>query len=299
MTVDRNSELKSTELLVDADRFDPAIAEFQRFAHEQADTWTTVAMLVDLLLSAGETAAAEARPSEALAYLSVVANWRVARRDQTGATELQARMDGLELEEIEAQLELARSGTSIGCAVEQFPPTASKVRPAHAPDVKVRAMHARACMAQGDAVGAAEHLMAEMADGDPSLLLTIAEIQLRGGKLDRGVAVAEKVITDDPSFAGAVARLGVELAARQPDAGFLLVDMAVNVWIPQSQWRAAADAFGEFVARAPDCAPALVRLQEISTAASHTADEKRVILPFRPLLSAEAQSRTAISTASG
>jgi hypothetical protein len=141
-------------------------------------------------------------------------------------------------------------------------------------------------MAQGDAAGAAEHLMAEMADGDPSLLLTIAEIQLRGGQLDRGVAVAERVITDHPSFAGAVARLGVELAAHQTDAGFMLVEMAVNVWALQSQWRAAADAFEEFVAQVPDCMPALVRLQKLSSAAAHAADEKRVILPFPPLLSA-------------
>lgn len=292
MTVDRNLVLKGTELLVAAGCFDLAIAEFQIFVHEQPDDRATAAMLADLFQRAGETAAAEARSSEALAYLSVVANWRVARGDHTGAAELHARIDRLELDEIEAQIELARGGASIACVVEQLTPSVSKVRPTHAPDVTVRATDARACVARGDAVGAAEHLTPEMADGDPSLLLTIGEIQLRGGKLDRGIALVERVITDDPSFADAVARLGVELAARQPDAGFLLVEMAANVFTTQSQWRAAAAAYEEFVAQAPDYAPAIVRLQEIAAAVSHPADEKRV-LPFRPLSSAPAQSRIA------
>lgn len=291
MTTDRNSVLKCAEHLVDAGRFDLAIAEFERFVREQPDDGATAAILADLFLRAGETAAAEGRPCD-LTSLSVVANWREARGDQAGAAKLRARLDGLELADIEAQIGLARGATGVDRATEQPHPSVSKVSLPHAQDVKARAACARDCVARGDAVGAAEYLMPEMADGDPSLLLTIAEIQLRGGFLDRGIALVERVLADDPAFAGAVAGLGVELAARQPDAGFLLVEMAANTWLAQSQWRAAIGAFEELAAQAPDCTPALVRLQDILAAAPHATDEKRVI-PFRPLSSSCVRSRTA------
>ena len=141
-------------------------------------------------------------------------------------------------------------------------------------------------------MGAAALLTTDMADGDRSLLLTIAEIQLRGGSLDRGLALVERIIADDPALAGAVASLGVDLAARQPDAGFLLVEMAADAWLAQSQWRAAIGAFEALAAQAPDCAPARVRLQELEAEAPHAPDDKRVI-PFRPLPSSQPRSRTA------
>lgn len=260
MIPDSTAFFTATELLVRAGRFDLAIAEFQRFVRERPDDWATANMVADLLLRAGDTAATESRCSEALAYLSIVADWRVARGDERNASKLRARIDDLELADMEAQLELARG-----------------------PEIRDRASRARACVANGDAVGASEHLTAEMADGDPSLLLTIAEIQLRGGKLDRGIALMERVMSDDPSLAEDVARLGIEMAPRQPDAGFLLVEMAANVWTERSQWYAAAEVFEDFAAKAPDYAPALVRLHEIEAAAFEPPDEKSVILPFRPI----------------
>lgn len=276
---------------MEAGRYDLAIAEFQRFVREQPDDGATAAILADLFLRAGERAAADGRPCD-LTYLSVVANWREARGDQAGAAELRARIDCQELADIEAQIGLARGDTRVERAAEQPHPLVSKIRPPRAPDVKARAARARDCVARGDAVGAAEHLMPDMADGDPALLLTIAEIQFYGGSLDRGIALVERVIADDPALASAVARIGVGLAARQPDAGFLLVEMAANAWLVQSQWRAAIDAFEEFAAQAPDCTPARVRLREITAAAPHATDDKRVI-PFRPPSSSHARSRTA------
>ena len=260
MITESTAVFTGTELLVRAGRCDLAIAEFQRFVHEQPDDRATAGLVADLLVRAGDTAAGEGRCTEALEYLSIVANWRVALGDRAGAAELRARIDRLEVADTEAQLEQARTGTAA---------------------VQLRAARARACVAQGDAVGAAEHLTADMADGDPWLLLTIAEIHLRAGHLDRGLALVERAIGHDPSLANPVARLSLDVGARQPDAGFLLAEMAAHVWTTRSRWRAAASVFEDFVAQVPGYAPALVRLRDIEAAASVPSGEKRV-LPFLP-----------------
>lgn len=151
-------------------------------------------------------------------------------------------------------------------------------------DSRTHALHARCHVASGDAVGAAEHLTGEMAEGDPLLLLTIAEIQLRGGHLDPGIALAEQVLAAEPSSAGSLVRLGLDLAARRDDAGFLLVEMGANAWTMEGRWADAAAAFEALIALRPHYVPAAVRLREIEASASsvHAA----AVLPFRRLRTA-------------
>ena len=93
MTPDRDAILAGTELLVRAGRFDLAVAEFEKFVHEQPGAWPMAAMLADLFRRAGETAAAEGRSAEAIAYFGLVAKWRAARGDRLGADELRARVE--------------------------------------------------------------------------------------------------------------------------------------------------------------------------------------------------------------
>jgi hypothetical protein len=181
--------------------------------------------------------------------------------------ELRARIDRLELADLEAQIASARRGSDVvPDPVDQIPPSDSAHRD-HA-QLRHRVSQARACVARGDAVAAAEFLTPEMAGGDPSVLLTIAEIQLRGNRLDRGIALVERVIAQNALLAEAVAQLGIELAARHPEAGFLLVEMAADVWVTQSRWREAKRAFEEFVAEAPQHIPAVARLHEIEAASA-------------------------------
>ena len=66
-------------------------------------------------------------------------------------------------------------------------------------------------MERGDAAGAAEYLTAEMAGDDPALLFAIAEIQLRGGKLDEAVTLVEQAIEKHPALLGEAARLGADV----------------------------------------------------------------------------------------
>ena len=269
------------ELLVHAGRFDLAITEFERCVRGQPGDAETAAILADLCLRAGEAAADDGRCSEALAYLSVVANWRVSRGDAHGAAELHARIECLEVADAEAQIELARCAARVLPADQARGPFASTARPTHTPEMKLQASRARASVARGDAVAAAAHLTPGMAEGDPSLLLAIAEIQLRAGRFDQGIALIDRVIADRPSLADAVAQLGIEIARRDPDAGFLLVEMAADVWMARAEGQAAAGAFESFAAHVPGYAPALARLREIEAAAADPCEDHAVVIPFR------------------
>ena len=225
MTSDRDAILAGTELLVRTGRFDLAVAEFEQFVHEQPGAWPMAAMLADLFRRAGETAAAEGRSAEAIAYFSLVAKWRAARGDRLGADELRARIELLELDDVEAQLQVARTT-------------------AHEAEAKMRsaAALAREAVARGDATGAATHLTVDMAGGNASVLLTIAEVLLRGGQLDRGIAVADLAMAADHSLADAVARLGSGMAGREPNAGFLLMEMADVIRLQEAADHAAKSA---------------------------------------------------------
>jgi len=220
MTPDRDAVLAGTELLVRTGRFDLAVAEFERFVHEQPGAWPMAAMLADLFRRAGETAAAEGRSAEAIAYFGLVAKWRAARGDRLGADELRARIEILELDDVEAQLQVVRNDSHMRGA----------------------AALARDAVARGDALEAAVHLTAEMAGDNASILLTIAEVLLSAGQLDRGIAIADLAMTADHRLADAVARLGSEVAAREPNAGFLLIEMADVIRLQEAADRATKSA---------------------------------------------------------
>lgn len=193
------------------------------------------AMLADLFRRAGETAAAEGRSAEAIAYFGLVAKWRAARGDRLGAEELHARIEILELDDVEAQIEVVRRAAhEASAAVAGAPPCPANVREA--------AALARDAITRGDAAEAARHLTAEMAGGNAAVLLTIAEVLLRGGQLDRGIALADMAMSADRTLADAVARLGSEVAAHEPNAGFLLIEMADVIRLQEAADRAAKSA---------------------------------------------------------
>ena len=167
-----------------------------------------------------------------------------------------------ELAHLEAQLGLAHGRDERAPAADSRA-SVSRATSAKPVDLRHEAHQARQFLTRGDAVGAAKHLTAEMADGDPHLLMTIGEIQLRGGHLQRGTALVERALAQNLSLAGDVVRIGIELADRQPDAGFVLVEMAADTWAIQSDWPRAAAAFQQFIRLQPDYVPAHIRLREM------------------------------------
>ena len=118
-------------------------------------------------------------------------------------------------------------------------------------------------MARGDFSSAAEYLTVETAGDDSTLLLTVAEMQLRGGRIDEGVALVRRLLDQDPSLRDDVAQLGWNIAEHAPEAGFIVVELAADTAVAQSDWPAAAAVLQEFVTRLPSHIPALMRLVEI------------------------------------
>ena len=224
------------------------------------------------LVRSGEIAAADRRFSEAHGYFAAAADQCLVAGDAEAAAAIRARIDSLDLTEIQERLTVARLRTNSGGVLDLLNSSLrAAAQTSHAPDVRFKAQLARTFVQRGDAVAAAECLSPEMAGTDPQLLLTIAEIQLRGGKLDEGVAIIERVVASDASSLPTVVRLGIDAAPHAPGIGFRLVELAANQWCNKSNWAEAKAALEKFTSVAPDHAPARTRLTHVTAMASMTA----------------------------
>ncbi len=134
---------------------------------------------------------------------------------------------------------------------------------AHDYDNDLKAQLAKAFVARGDLATAAEYLTVETAGDDPALLMTVADIKLRGDQLEDGLAILRQLIEADPSRREDIALLGWSVAEQNPDNGFRAVELAAETAIAQDDWPGAAAALQEFVTRVPNHIPALMRLVEI------------------------------------
>ena len=190
-----------------------------------------------------------------------------------GAAAIRARIDSLDLTEVQERLTVARLRANSGGVLDLLNTSLrAAAQASYAPDTRFKAQLARTFVQRGDAVAAAECLSAEMAGSDPQLLLAIAEIQLRGGKLDEGVALVERVVAGDASSLASVVRLGTDVgsacARRSASASS---ELAVNRWCEKSNWAEAKTALEKFMTVAPDHAPAKTRLTHVTAMASMTA----------------------------
>ena len=122
---------------------------------------------------------------------------------------------------------------------------------------------ARTFIARGDFATAAEYLSVESAGDDPALLLTVADMQLRGDKFEKGLAIVRRLLEQDPSRREQIAVLGWSVADHKPDVGFSVVELAADAAVALADWPGAAAALQEFVTRVPNHIPALMRLVEI------------------------------------
>jgi tetratricopeptide (TPR) repeat protein len=130
-------------------------------------------------------------------------------------------------------------------------------------DTELRKNIARALLERGDLQGASEYMTAEIAGDDPALLMVLAEIQLRGGKTDDGMAVLRRMVAEDPARRNEVVALASKVAASSPEAGFLMVEVAAEASVAASEWESAASAIETYVTQVPTYIPALMRLVEI------------------------------------
>ncbi|HWF86382.1 MAG TPA: tetratricopeptide repeat protein [Vicinamibacterales bacterium] len=134
---------------------------------------------------------------------------------------------------------------------------------AHPEDTELSAEVARAFIARGDVATAAEYLTVETAGNDPKLLLTVADMRLRGEEVEEGMAIIRGLLDQDASRREQIALLGWAVAEQRPDAGFLVVELAANTAVAENDWPGAAAVLQEFVTRVPNHIPALMHLVEI------------------------------------
>jgi tetratricopeptide (TPR) repeat protein len=130
-------------------------------------------------------------------------------------------------------------------------------------DTDLRRTLAHALLERGDMKGAGEYMSAEIAGTNPALLMTLAEIQFRGGKTDDGMAVLRQLLAEDPARSDEIVALASKVAASSPEAGFLMVEVAAEASVAASQWESAAAAIEVYVTQVPTYVPALMRLVEI------------------------------------
>ena len=130
-------------------------------------------------------------------------------------------------------------------------------------DAELKTALARAFVARGDLTTAAEYLTVESAASDLRLLLTVAEMRMRGGQVEEGVEIVKRLLDEDPSRREDIALLGWGVAEQAPDAGFRIVELAADTAVAQGDWPGAAAALQEFVTRVTGHVPALMRLVEI------------------------------------
>jgi tetratricopeptide (TPR) repeat protein len=130
-------------------------------------------------------------------------------------------------------------------------------------DVALRAQLARTFVARGDSATAAEYLTEETAGDDPVLLLAVAGLHLRAGRIEEGVAIGRRLLAEDGGRRDQIAHVGWDVAEQSPEAGYAMVELAADMSVAESDWAHAAAALQEFVTRVPNHIPALMRLVEI------------------------------------
>ena len=138
-----------------------------------------------------------------------------------------------------------------------------KAAEAHPSDASVRAQLAKALLAQGEGAAARALVTSEVAGIDPDLLWTLAEMELRAGRVADGAKLLEQMVEADGSRRDALVTLGCSIAEANEDAGYECIEVAVRASVAADEWESAAAALNEFVNRVPNHIPALMRLVEI------------------------------------
>src|SRR5262249_12389792 len=130
-------------------------------------------------------------------------------------------------------------------------------------DTDLRRTLAQSLLDNDDLQGAGEDVTIQISRREPALLMTLAEIQFRGGKTSEGTAVVRQLLTDDPARRETILALASRIATSSPEAGFLMAEVVAEASVAASEWESAASAIEAYVVQVPTYIPALMRLVEI------------------------------------
>lgn len=233
-------------------------------------------------MSLAELSAKQGLLRDAKTYFNAVAAKRRARGNPRGADEIIVRLGELDPADIDARLAAAKvlaDGGDDTLAAEKYrqlyTTLLEKGRDADAidalreavrsdpTDVSGRAVLAKHAVAAGDFETARGYLDREAAGSDPTLLMVLADIELRSGQLDQGREMLPQLLSMDPALKGPIIELAWALSSVSADAAFVCVDAAVNASIAAADFEDAAAVLHEFVTRVPDQIQALLKLVEV------------------------------------
>jgi tetratricopeptide (TPR) repeat protein len=130
-------------------------------------------------------------------------------------------------------------------------------------DVDAKTQLVRSHLARKDLAQARRFLSPDVAGDDPELLWILAEMELRAGNVEEGLAILQKVVAAHPSRRDQLVLLGCSVADVSVDTAYQVIDLAASTALVNDEWADAAAALNEFVNREPRHIPALMRLVEI------------------------------------
>ncbi|MFL6280264.1 MAG: tetratricopeptide repeat protein [Vicinamibacterales bacterium] len=218
---------------------------------------------------------------DAKAYFSAVAARRRTRGDRKGADEITVRLGTIDPSDIEARIAgarvLALGGEDKRAAAlfrDLYADLIEKDRAgaiaalreavrSNPSDLDGRSILARSALASGDLESARGYLDRKSAGDDPGLLLALADIELRSGRLDEVRAILQQVLSVNGDSRQSVIDLAWNYSDSSPDAAFVCLDAAVDSAIAGREFDDAASLLQEFVTRRPAHVPALLKLVEV------------------------------------
>ena len=128
-------------------------------------------------------------------------------------------------------------------------------------DVETRTQLVRSHLAKNDLERARACLSGDITD--PELLISLGEVELRAGNLDRGREILSQVLGRDSGRREELVLLGCRLCDHSKEAGFQCIDVATDASIAEHDWPAAASGLHEYVTRVPGHLPSLMKLVEV------------------------------------
>lgn len=220
--------------------------------------------------------------ADAKSYLTTVATRRRGRGDRRGADEILVRLGSIDPSDLEARITAARvvaQGGDAEAAAARFhelyddllkkgrePEALEALREAvrfNPGDRDGRATLAKAAVAAGDLDTARGYLDRETTGDDPSLLVALADIELRSGNLEAAREILPQILAIDRDLRHKVIELGWMLADTSHEAAFACIDSAVDASMAAGDFEDAAAVLQEFVTRLPGQVQALLKLVEV------------------------------------
>ena len=130
-------------------------------------------------------------------------------------------------------------------------------------NVEIRTGLALKYVAAGEIEKARQFLSPETAGSNPDLWMTLAEMELRGGRFAEGKSAIVQAMTLDGEQSKAAVALGCQLAKTNDEAAYTAIEAVVDIALAGNDFAAAAGALNEFTTRVPTNLMALMRLVEI------------------------------------